>query len=88
MYHPQNEHIFTFNAINNHVLAHGKAPRSNSEIPIACTSHKGVFGQQKEPVRDGVNQPGSDLRAAAFLSDINPDVVQVGLGPWRYTAGN
>jgi hypothetical protein len=85
MYDPENENIRTFNAIDNHLFAHGKAPRSCTEFPVTGTPFMRKVGQKTESVANGVHQPRGDLHTAAFPCDIEPDVVKVGFGPWRYT---
>lgn len=42
-------------------------------------------GEKKEPVSDGIDQPVSDLDIAAFLSGVEPDIVEVRFRLWRET---
>jgi hypothetical protein len=39
----------------------------------------GISGEKKEPVGDGIHHAVRDLNGPAFLGDVTPDVVELGL---------
>jgi hypothetical protein len=75
VYHSENEYLRAFDAIEDDVLAHREAAQTYPELPIASATGRREASQKKKPVRDGVNQPGGDVHAAAILGDMEPDVV-------------
>jgi len=79
----EDEYILVFDAIDNHIFAHGKAARSRAEIPITGASCMRKVGQKTKSIGDGVNQSSGDVHTATFPCDIEPDVIKVGFGPWR-----
>jgi hypothetical protein len=62
VYHPENENVFTFDAIDNNVLAHGEAARAGAEILVTGTSDVREGGEKEETVGDRVNQATSMRR--------------------------
>ncbi len=76
----KNKHVLGFKAVHDDVLAHSQASASNPEIFIAGTPDIGKAGEVKKTICDGVNQPVGNLNAAAFLGDVMPNVVKIGLG--------
>jgi hypothetical protein len=45
-------------------------------------------GQEEKTPGDGVDEAGGGFHAAALLCDMEPDIVKVGFGPWRYTVSH
>ena len=85
MYHPENENVRTFDAVDNDVLANGEAARAGAEVFITGASGVREGGEEKEPTCYRVNQPGGDVHAGAFPGDVEPDVIKISFGLWRYT---
>jgi len=63
----------------------GKAPRAGAEIFIPGAARVREGCQEKETLGNRVNQAGSNIRAPAFLGDVQPDVVKVSFRRWRDT---
>ena len=61
-----------------------KAAQANAKIIVAATSEVWMAAQQKEPVRNGINDPVSDFAASAVIGDVVPEVVEVGRSLRRY----
>jgi hypothetical protein len=51
--HTKNHHVLVFDAIEDDVLADGKAPQAGAQIFVAGTPQIRISGEKKEPVRDG-----------------------------------
>jgi hypothetical protein len=88
VYHPKNENIRTFDAIDNHLFADGKVPRSCTEIPVTGAACMRKVCQKTESVRDGVHHSSGDIHAAALPGNIEPDIVEAGFGLWRNKVGH
>ncbi len=71
----KNHHIHVRDAVNDHILANGKAAQAGAQIVIAAAAHVGMAGQKKEALGNGVNQAVGNLDAAAFLGNVIPYVV-------------
>jgi len=52
VYHPENENICTFDAIDYNVLAYYKAPRAGAEIFITGAADIRKGGDKREPAGD------------------------------------
>ena len=84
MHHAENKNILTIDTVDDDVLTHTGAARPGTEIFIAGSSNIGEAGERKETAGDRVNQAGSNFHAAAFLGDVEPDVIKISFGLWRY----
>jgi hypothetical protein len=85
MHNTQDKSILVFDTVNDDIFPNGHAAASGAEIFIAGTSEIEEAGEDEETVCDGVDQAVGNLDAPAFLRDVKPDVVKIGLGTGRYT---
>src|SRR5882762_2582985 len=76
----ENQHVLLFDAVDDDILAHGKTAQARAQILISVSSDMRVASEKIETLRDGVNKPVGDLDAAAFFSDVIPDVIEFGFG--------
>jgi len=74
--------VLVFDAVHNHVFAHGEAAEAGAEIFLAWPSDIGEAGKRKETVRDGINPAIGNLDAAAFPGDVKLDVIKICFGAW------
>ena len=68
VYHAQNQHLVVLYTINYDVLPNRKAPQANAKIVVAGAAKRGVAGEKKKPVSDGINQMVCDFDAATSLA--------------------
>jgi hypothetical protein len=66
----KNHHIIVFDAIDDDVLADGKASEAGAQILVTAATHERVANEKIEALRDGVNEPVGNIHAAAFLCDV------------------
>ncbi|HEY7333561.1 MAG TPA: hypothetical protein VH639_01665 [Bryobacteraceae bacterium] len=77
MHHAKDKRILVFDAVHNHIFAHGQAAISQPEIFVARAPDIRKAGKGKETVGDGISQTVGNLDAAAFLGHVQPDVVKI-----------
>src|ERR1019366_4148493 len=82
VYHPENENVRPFDAVDNDVLANGEAARAGAEVFITGASGVREGGEEKEPTCYRVNQAGGDVHAGAFPGDVEPDAIKISFGLW------
>jgi hypothetical protein len=88
MHNTQDQRIFIFDTVNDHIFAHSHAAASGPEIFIAGTSDIREAGKDEKTVCEGVDQAVGNLNAAAFLRDVKPYLIKIGFGAWCYTMGH
>jgi hypothetical protein len=74
-YDVEDQHVFSFNAVDDDVLAHGKTAQAGAQVFIAAAAHMGMGGKKKKPVGAGINHAVGNLDAVAFLGGVIPNVV-------------
>src|SRR5208337_3847036 len=74
------QHVLSFNAVDDDVLAHGKTAQAGAQVFIAAAAHVGMGGKKKKPVSDGINHAVGNFDAVAFLGGVIPNLVQLGFG--------
>jgi hypothetical protein len=91
MYNPKDKRVPIFDTVDDNVLSHGHAAASGAKIFLAGTADIGETADHEKTVRDGVDQAISNLDAAAFFRDVQPDVVKIAFGvrgyPVRHFSG-
>lgn len=85
MHYAENRNVLAFDTVDDHILTHGDAAGTGTEPFIAGSSNIGEAGQKNESAGDRVYQAGGNIHAAAFSSDVKPDVIKVSFGLRRYT---
>ena len=78
----KDQHILTFNSINNNVVTNRESSQSWPQVLISPPAQKGTLGEQENPIGNVVNQPVCDLDATAFLGHVIPNAIQFGFGFW------
>ncbi len=63
MHHVKNQHVYAVNAVDDDILAYGKASQARAQIVAEATT-VGMIAKKKETVGNGINQAISDLYAA------------------------
>lgn len=71
----QDQHVVTFGAVDDDVFTHGKGSQAGTQISISTAPHLRVARQQEEMLGDSVYHPVGYFEAAAFSSNVKPDVV-------------
>jgi hypothetical protein len=85
MYYAENENVLSLNTVDDDVLAHGEAARPNAEIFVTGAASVREGSEKNETAGNRVNQTGRNIHAATFFGYVDPNVVKISLGPWRYT---
>jgi hypothetical protein len=79
------------NAIDDDVVAGGKASQARAQVVIATASRVRVAGEKEEALRKKVDQAVGYFNTAALPCDMVPDIVQLGFGfrseAMRHSAG-
>ena len=57
-----------FNAVNDNVRAHWKTAQSGPQVFVAAASNVWVGSEQKERLRDGIDETVRNLNAVASLA--------------------
>ena len=69
MYHPEDENVRAFDAIDNDVSPHGKAARADAEILVARASDEGKAGQKREaPVIESISRVATSMLALSLAT--------------------
>ena len=79
-YAVEDQHVLTFNAVDDDVLAHGKTAQAGRKSSSRRRPTWGQVARRKKPVADGINHAIRNPDAVAFLGDVIPDVVEFGFG--------
>jgi len=69
MHHAKDNRLFVFDAVHNHVFAHGQAAVADAEIRVTRAPDVGEAGERVETFCDGIDQPVGNLNAATFPGD-------------------
>jgi hypothetical protein len=78
----KDKNVLSLNTVQDDVVPNSNAPRAEAEIVVADASKVRKTSKKDKSVRDRVNQPIGDFDAAAFLGDVIPNTVKIGLGLW------
>jgi hypothetical protein len=63
VHHVKNQHVHAINAVDDDILAYGKASQAGAQI-VAEATYIGMIAKKKETVGNGISQAISDLYAA------------------------
>jgi hypothetical protein len=74
----ENENVFSFDAVNDDVIAHRETAGPFSEIAIAGSSGVRESGGENESVDYLVDQLRGNTHTAAFFGNVKPNVVKIG----------
>jgi len=72
----ENQRVLPFQAVDDDILAHGKAPQASAQILIAAASDVRMTGQKVEARGNGIDEPVGNLDAATFFGNVIPDIVE------------
>lgn len=78
MYNAQNSHVGAHNAVNDHIVADGKASPAAPQVVVARSSQPGMAGKQIKPVGDRIDLVIGGGLMATLRGDVPPNVIQVG----------
>jgi hypothetical protein len=81
----QDKYVYIFDTVNDDIFSHGHTAEVGPKIFIARTTDVGETSKDQKSVRQVVDQTIGNLDAAAFLGDVKPNIIQIGLGSGRYT---
>jgi hypothetical protein len=68
----ENQSVLPFQAVDDDVLAHGKAPQACPQILVAAASDVRKTGQKVEARGNGIDEPVGNLDAATFFGNVIP----------------
>src|SRR5258708_23693689 len=74
----KNKRVILFEAVDDDVLAHGKAPQARAQILIAAASDVRMTGQKVEARGNGIDKPVGNVDAATFFDNVIPNIVEFG----------
>src|SRR5713226_4760301 len=74
----ENQRDLFFDAVENDVLAHGKATQASAQILVAAASHVRVASEEIETLANRIDEPVGSLDAAAFFGHLIPDTIEFG----------
>src|SRR5713101_3538711 len=74
----ENQRDLFFDAVDDDVLAHGKATQARAQILLAAASDVRVAGEEIETLANRIDEPVGSLDAAAFFGHVIPDTLEFG----------
>jgi len=74
----RNQDVARFGTVVDDVALHGEAAKTDGEF-VAKPAGVGLSGEQDDPVHDVVDETVGDIHAA-IAGDVQPNVVEIGLG--------
>jgi hypothetical protein len=82
MNHSENQYVFVLYLVHDHELTHRKAAHSRSEFPVARPSGIRKIREKEKTICDAIDEAICNLEAATVLSNLQPDIFEVGFGAW------
>src|SRR5271166_414079 len=73
----QNKHVLALDAVEDDVGIYREAPQTRAQV-AALPANVRMGGEQVKTAADGIHYAVGAFDAAAFLGDVEPDVVQLG----------
>ena len=77
--HAKDQHVFVLDAVDDDVLAYGKAAQAGTQVLVACTADIGMCGEKEQSIGDGINEAIGNFKTAALGRKVLPDIVKVGV---------
>src|SRR5580700_1729613 len=74
---PKNQHVLVPKAIDDEVLAHGKASQARAQIIVPPAPDIWIFCEEEKSLRNGVDKAVGDLDASTLRRNIMPNAVEV-----------
>lgn len=74
----QNKRIIFFDAVDDDILAHGKATQARAQVLITAASNVRVAGEEIETLANGIDEPVGYVDTATFFRNVIPDIVEFG----------
>src|SRR5258708_13388798 len=74
----ENQRDLFFDAVDDDVLAHGKATQASAQILVAAASQVRVASEEIETLANRIDEPVGSLDAAAFFGHLIPDTIEFG----------
>ena len=73
----QHKRVILFDAVDDDVLAHGKATQASAQIFIAAASGVWMTGEEIETLANGIDEPVGYVDTATFFRNVIPDIVAI-----------
>jgi hypothetical protein len=72
----KNQHVHAINAVDDDILAYGKASQAGAQI-VAEATYVGMIAKKQETVGNGISQAISDLYAATVSGYVGPNIIKL-----------